>query len=439
MAGQTRRDFLKVAALGATVITAASVASPIASSAQEKVRVPILPPEDPQSVLMARVSTAELERRWKAVRDMMRNDRLDYLVIRNDEAYLGGGVKWFTDFQATTQYAITVIFPVDDGMTFISHGANAPAPAGPPDWAIRGIKTRFSANYFASAGYTNTYDAELIVKALKAKKKAVIGIVGRAFMPITIYEYMVKNLPEAKFVDATDQIDHLMAIKSAEEIEIIKSVAALQDAAMEHVKKILQPGKRCFEIAAEAQYACLMQGATRFVLLCNSGPKGKAVPFQPPAFQNKVINDGDQVTILIETNGPSGLWTELGRVLSLGKPSQQLADAFASAVEAQNITLNLLKPGAGTKEAWDANNAFLVKKGFEPELRLYAHGMGYHFVERPLIRYDETMKIKPGMNIVVHPTAANRNVWAGLTDNYIITESGPGLCIHKTPKEVIIV
>ena len=146
MAGQTRRDFLKVAALGATVITTASVATPIASSAQEKVRVPILPPEDPKSVLMARVSTAELERRWKAVREMMRNDRLNYLVIRNDEAYLGGGVKWFTDFQATTQYAITVIFPVDDGMTFISHGANAPAPAGPPDWAIRGIKTRFSAN-----------------------------------------------------------------------------------------------------------------------------------------------------------------------------------------------------------------------------------------------------------------------------------------------------
>ncbi len=438
MGGQTRRDFLKAAAVGATVITTASVASPTASSAQEKVRVPLLPPDDPKSVLMARVSTAELERRWKAVREMMRNDRIDYLVIRNDEAYLGGGVKWFTDFQATTQYPITVIFPADDEMTFISHGANAPAPAGPPDFAIRGIKTRLSANYFASAGYTNTYDAELIVKVLKAKKNAVIGIVGRAFMPITTYEYMAKNLLRAKFVDATDQIDHLMAVKSPEEIEIIKSVAALQDAAMEHVKKILQPGKRCFEIAAEAQYACLMQGATRFVLLCNSGPKGKPVPFQPAAFQNKVINDGDQVTILIETNGPSGLWTELGRELSLGKPSQQLVDAFATAVEAQNITLNLLKPGAGTKEAWDANNAFLVKKGFDPELRLYAHGMGYHFVERPLIRYDETMKMQAGMNIVVHPTAANKNVWAGLTDNYIIGESGPGPCIHKTPKEIIV-
>ncbi len=438
MDGQTRRDFLKTAALGATVITTASAAFPAAGRAQEKVVVPMMPPGDPKSVLMARVSTAELERRWKAVREMMTNDHLDYLVIRSDESYFCS-VKWFTDFSTTNQYPSTVIFPVDDGMTFVSHGAPAPAPAGPPDWAIRGIKTRLSSNYFASACYTNTYDAELIVEALKAKKEAVIGLVGRAFMPITIYEYLLKNLPGAKFVDATDKIDHLMAVKSPEEIEIIKSVAALQDAAMEHVKKILQPGKRCFEIAAEAQYACLMQGATRFVLLCGSGPKGTAVPQQGPAFQNKVINDGDQVTILIETNGPSGLWTELGRPLSLGKPSQQLVDAFATAVEAQDITLKLLKPGAGTKEAWDANNAFLVKKGFAPELRAYAHGMGYHFVERPLIRNDETMKIKPGMNIVVHPTAANKNVWAGLTDNYIITESGPGPCIHKTPKEVLVV
>jgi hypothetical protein len=30
-------------------------------------------------------------------------------------------------------------------------------------------------------------------------------------------------------------------------------------------------------------------------------------------------------------------------------------------------------------------------------------------------------------------------VWAGLTDNYIITESGPGPCIHKDPKQIIVI
>ena len=393
---------------------------------------------DPRSFLMASISTSELERRWKAVREMMKQDRIDYIVIRNDENFLGGGVKWFTDLSATNNYPITVIFPVDEEMTFISHGAPAPAQSGPPAWALRGVKTRLASNFFASVPYTNTYDAELMVGVLKAKKKAVIGLMDRAFFPITTYEYLRKHLPEAEFVDVTEKIDHLMAIKSPEEIEMIKTVAALQDAAMEHVKKILQPGKRCFEVAAEAQYACLLQGATRFVLLCGSGPKGTAVPLQGPAYQNKVIKDGDQVTILIETNGPSGFWCELGRPLSLGNPSQQLMDAFGTAMEAQNLALNMLKPEAGTKGIWDTTNAFLVKKGFEPETRVFSHGQGYHFVERPLIRYDETMKIKVGMSIVVHPNAANKNVFANISDNYIITEFGPGPCIHKIPKEVIV-
>ena len=51
----------------------------------------------------------------------------------------------------------------------------------------------------------------------------------------------------------------------------------------------------------------------------------------------------------------------------------------------------------------------------------------------------EPMKIKAGMNLTVHPTAANRTVWVGLTDNYIITDSGPGPCILKDPKEIIVI
>ena len=406
---------------------------------KEKEKTPTMAPEDPVKKQMHTISTSELERRWKAVRDMMHNNHFDYLIIRNDESFLGGGVKWFTDFPATNNYPVTVIFPSHEEMTFISHGAPAPAEPGPPPWAVRGVKTRLGSNYFASAHYTNAYDAELAAGVLKEKKGAVIGLVGKAFIPLSFYEHLTKHLAGANFVDATDQIDHLMAIKSPEEIELIISVAALQDVAMEHVRKSIRPGKREFEIAAEAQYSCSLQGSYRYVLLIGSGPSGTPVAHQGHRFQNRVIKEGDQVTVLIEVNGPSGFWTELGRIFSVGKPSQELQDAFGVSLEAQNISLDLLKPGASPKEAWDANNAFLVKKGFFPEMRAYAHGQGYHFVERPIIRDDEPMKIKTGMNITVHPTATNKTVWAGLTDNYIITGKGPGPCIHKTPKEAIVI
>jgi len=151
------------------------------------------------------------------------------------------------------------------------------------------------------------------------------------------------------------------------------------------------------------------------------------------------MKEGDQISVLIEVNGPGGFFTEIGRIFSIGKPSQELEDAFGIAVEAQKVTLNLLKPGAEPKDIWDANNEFLKKKEYFPETRLYAHGQGYDLVERPAIRYDEPMKLQSGMNIAVHPYVQNKTVWAGICDNYLVTETGVSPCLHKTPKEIIVV
>ncbi len=116
-----------------------------------------------------------------------------------------------------------------------------------------------------------------------------------------------------------------------------------------------------------------------------------------------------------------------------------MQDAFGFSLEAQKLSLSLLKPGADPREVWDANNEFLEEKGYFPERRLFAHGQGYDLVERPLIRYDEPMQIQAGMNLTVHPTVASETVWVGVTDNYIVTETGVGPCLHKTPKEILVV
>ena len=105
------------------------------------------------------------------------------------------------------------------------------------------MKQRLSAPYFASAHYTHTYDAGLAVSVLKKKKEAVVGLVGKSYIPINFYEYLVKHLPGVKFVDMTDPIDQLKAVKSAEELELIRATAALQDAAIVHVTSKIKPGR----------------------------------------------------------------------------------------------------------------------------------------------------------------------------------------------------
>ena len=76
--------------------------------------------EDPKERLTTCISTAELERRWSATREMMRESKIDFLVMQNAEEFLGGYVQWFTDFSARHEFPYSVIFPVDDEMTTIS-------------------------------------------------------------------------------------------------------------------------------------------------------------------------------------------------------------------------------------------------------------------------------------------------------------------------------
>jgi hypothetical protein len=53
---------------------------------------------DPKERLTQSISTAELERRWGLARNVMEEHGVDYLLMRNDEEFMGGYVKWFSDF-----------------------------------------------------------------------------------------------------------------------------------------------------------------------------------------------------------------------------------------------------------------------------------------------------------------------------------------------------
>src|SRR6478736_6748706 len=68
------------------------------------------------------ISDAELERRWRAVRAAMEKEKIDVLLMQNNNDHMGGYVRWFTDMPATNGYPNTVIFPREDEMTVVCQG-----------------------------------------------------------------------------------------------------------------------------------------------------------------------------------------------------------------------------------------------------------------------------------------------------------------------------
>jgi len=386
------------------------------------------------------IATPELERRWKAIRAAMEERGIDVLVMQNNNDFMGGYVKYFTDVPATHGYPGTVIFPRDDRMTVIIQSRFGDDQELPPegDGYRRGVKRILGAPYFVSALYTLAYDAELAERALAPYAGGAIGLVGRGTLPISFVDRLrTGRLSNCNFVDATDLVDQIKVIKSDEEIGHIRRTAAVQDGAMEAAMKAVASGKREIEIAAVAEHYVLDHGGEQGLFLCCSHAPGQPTSWGNRHLQNRTLRSGDMFTLLIESNGPGGFYTEISRTCVLGKATQDMKDEFDVLIEARQATLERLKPGTSCKSIWDAHNAFLRKVGRPEEARLYCHGQGYDLVERPLVRHDEPMPIQANMNITCHPTFVSKGMFNTICDNYLIGKQGVVERLHKLPETLI--
>jgi len=389
--------------------------------------------------LQTPISTAELERRWTAVRAAMERDKVDVLLMQNNNDHMGGYVKYFTDLPATNGYPLTVVFPRDDLMTLISQGPfdGVHDLTGNGDGVRRGVKQWLTTPSYASCHYTASYDPELAAKALAPYAGGTIGLVGTYQMSFAVVDYLQKGrFSNTRFVDASDLVDRIKVIKSAEEQELVRRAALMQDGAMRAAFAAVEPGLRDRDIAAIAQCYSQRHGSENGIYLCASMPADEPAQFGQRHYQNRIIKAGDTIALLVEDSGPGGMYTELGRTCVVGKASAELKDEFGFALEARKFNLGLLKPGAPCKDVFAAYNDFMRRNGRPEEKRLHCHGQGYDLVERPLIRSDEPMAIAKEMNIVVHPTYIRGHVLSWVCDNYLIGPSGPGERLHHFPEVI---
>ena len=392
---------------------------------------------EPASAIRNPISTAELQRRWGAARAAMKKAGLDAIVMQSSEDWMGGYTRWFTDTPATNAYPRSVIFPADGLMTTCEVGIFG------GEWSyngehpeFRGIGKRVSTPSFNGAvDYTGRYDAELMANELKRSGYRHVGLVA----PNSMYHGFAQGIkdlaPDLDWQDATDLIDDLKAIKSAEEIRLIRDTAAIQDEVMVQLLDYVKPGMKEYEVAAYMQYLTTLRGGSQGLYIVTATPPGQPAFVKPKYMQGRTIEKGDVVGIMIECNGPAGFYTHLFRFAVMGKATQEIIDAHALVLAAEQNVLDRMKPGASCAEVFAAHNDFMRAHKLPEEKRILCHGQGYEMVERPLIRQDEKMKLRENMNIGLHAAMVVNKNFMSNTNNFLIGPNGPER-LHKTPQKL---
>lgn len=383
------------------------------------------------------ITDTEMTRRWDVARTFMAAHGLNALIMHAREDWMGGYVRWFTDIPAMNGYPRTVIFYADAPMTVVEMGSfGAVRDLKGADADNRGVDKILATPSFVSILASLDYDAELVVEDLKRHGVKKVGLLASQAMPHSLVAMLGDGLPQVEVIDATDGLDCVKAIKSAEEIKLIKGTAALQDQVFAEVCDFLRPGVTDRDVMAHGEAVGRRLGSDQGIYLGSSAPMGQPSRFKGRHFQERALAQGDHLSMLIEINGPGGIYLEIARTMVLGAADDHLLQAFQNVLEAQNYSLSLMKPGAKPADIFAKHNAWMVERGLPEETRLYAHGQGCEMVERPLIRQDETLSLAKDMLLAVHPGYDDGRVFAVICDNYMIESDGPGDCLHKTEKKI---
>lgn len=386
------------------------------------------------------ISDKELKRRWTLVKNLLKEKNLDCVIIQNSNMHLGGYVRWFTDLPAEYNLPMTVIFPVDDEMTLIrSH--LAPMYSYPPLWAVRGVKEIVTERYSPSLHYTGKTETGLTINCLKHRNPKGIGFAGKAFFSAEFFNEIRTAFPNTEFVDLTDEIDLMKALKSKEEIEFVRETCRIQDLIWEAFPSIVKPGMLEYQIRSEVQQLAINLGSEEQLIFLGTAQPGQPCGMNMFNFANRRVQEGDYGTLLLEVSGPGGYYAESARNFCFGEPIKEHIDAWEVAVKAQKLTQDLLTPGQDSKVIVREFNKYVSALGYCEEGRLYGHSQGYDLIERPAFMADstdgvETMRIEEGMNCSLHPFFTDDKLTVYINDNYYVTKNGAQR-IHKTPPEII--
>lgn len=372
------------------------------------------------------ISHAELDRRWAAVRAAMATRDVDWLIATSGHPW--GYYRWLTD--RTGLGGPLVAIGMEGPVILASHGDEV--HHRPHDsYGVRHVASCSQLNMMANS------HAPLLVAEMKAKPVRRIGLVGTGFIPVATYTILRDAFPDAEFIDMTDAIAPIKAIKSDEEMALIREAAAMHDEGVEIARRTVRAGITARDVVEEVRRLFTASGSAAQTMMGGSAPRGEICRYAGPL--DRRMEPGDTFVMLIECSMASGYYSEAMPTICLGEPDPALQTAFDRVCEIQDRLVEAVRPGMLPSELLALNDAMMADYGYPGETRLLGHSQGLDLVERPAFSpLGETLPIEHGMVISIHPTVHASTAW-GFPNNMSFHFTANGMeRMLKTPQQIFV-
>jgi ectoine utilization protein EutD len=233
------------------------------------------------------------------------------------------------------------------------------------------------------------------------------------FYAVQSHEALKRNLPDARFEDASLLVNWVRAVKSPKEIEYIAQAGKIMDRVMEVAIGMIRPGVRQCDAVAEiyrAQIAGTKEFGGDYTAFVPMLPTGRGTSTPHLTWTDEPYRTGE-ATILELGAARHRYHCPQARTVFLGKPPQKIADTAKIVVEGIAAALDAAKPGATGHEVEAAWRAVISRHGITKDSRIgYSVGLNYvpdwgeHTIS---LRPNDPSVLEPNMVLHVIP-----GIWA---------------------------
>ena len=250
-------------------------------------------------------------------------------------------------------------------------------------------------------------------------------------------------LPAALFLSASDRLQPLRAIKSEEEIAVMRKAGEITEKAFGEVLKKLEHGMTELDIVSEVDYQLRKHGSlgpSFTTSLYNSGPNHPLLFGQREATWKRVLTP--PVSILFDFGAIlDGYCYDYGRTVFFGEPDKTALEVYGLIMASQAAGIAALQAGKmTTSQADKAARDFLVKAGYGEAFRhRLGHAIGLDVHERPFLTAGDETPLQEGMLFTIEPSITQFNSFSARVEDVVVARPNGGEKLTNGFQDLIVI
>ncbi|MEX2415850.1 MAG: Xaa-Pro peptidase family protein [Paenibacillaceae bacterium] len=257
-------------------------------------------------------------------------------------------------------------------------------------------------------------------------------------MSFETYSSYVNKLQGIELIPAGKWVEQLRMVKGEAELVIMREAALLADKTFNHIVGLLKPGMRELDIALEMEFYMRHHGATSssFETIVASGERS-ALPHGVAS--DRILQYGEYVKLDFGAYY-QGYCSDITRTVMLGRPTDRHRDIYQIVLEAQQATLEQIRPGMTGREADAIARNIITKHGYGDLFgHGTGHGLGMEIHESPRLSLTGDTVLEPGMTVTVEPGIYIAGFGGvRIEDDVVITSTGVDILTHATKDFIVI-